>query len=81
MWVGGRTARSLRRAVELGDAWVPFLLGPEQVHAMLEEAKRSPAWEAREHPLEVVLWPEPAVDPFTEADAIRREASLSHDVL
>ena len=24
MWVGGRTARSLRRAVELGDGWVPF---------------------------------------------------------
>ena len=24
IWIGGRTARSLRRAVELGDAWAPF---------------------------------------------------------
>ena len=24
MWVGGRTYRSLRRAVELGDGWAPF---------------------------------------------------------
>jgi len=24
VWVGGRTRRSLRRAIELGDAWMPF---------------------------------------------------------
>jgi alkanesulfonate monooxygenase SsuD/methylene tetrahydromethanopterin reductase-like flavin-dependent oxidoreductase (luciferase family) len=24
IWIGGRTYRSLRRAVELGDGWVPF---------------------------------------------------------
>ncbi|KUI37367.1 LLM class F420-dependent oxidoreductase [Mycobacterium sp. IS-1496] len=30
IWVGGRTRRSLRRAVELADGWMPFgLRGPE----------------------------------------------------
>ena len=28
LWIGGRTRRSLRRAVELGDGWLPFGLGP-----------------------------------------------------
>lgn len=74
IWVGGRTRRSLRRAVEHGDAWVPFLLGPDEVRSMLAWAQRLPAWAGRDHPLDIVLWPEPAVDPFTEADRIRRQA-------
>ena len=28
LWIGGRTARSLRRAVDLGDGWVPFAIRP-----------------------------------------------------
>ena len=28
LWIGGRTARSLRRAVELADGWAPFGLRP-----------------------------------------------------
>lgn len=31
IWIGGRTRRSLRRAVELGDGWTPFGVTPEQV--------------------------------------------------
>lgn len=31
MWVGGSTPRSLRRAVELGDGWVPFGMTLEQL--------------------------------------------------
>ncbi|ASR36310.1 LLM class F420-dependent oxidoreductase [Prauserella marina] len=34
-WVGGRTRRSLRRAVELGEGWMPFGLAPERVRALL----------------------------------------------
>lgn len=37
LWVGGRTLRSLRRAVALGDGWVPFGLGPDELRAMLEK--------------------------------------------
>jgi len=74
IWVGGRTRRSLRRAIELGDAWVPFLLGADELRSMLEWGRNKEAWQRRDRPLDVVLWPEPAVDPFTEADRIRRQA-------
>lgn len=39
MWVGGRTARSLRRAVTLGDGWVPFGLRHDESAAMLARAE------------------------------------------
>lgn len=35
MWVGGKSFRSLRRAVELGDGWVPIGLSPDQLAEML----------------------------------------------
>jgi len=37
LWVGGRTRRSLRRAVELGDGWVPFGLSLDELRAMVDE--------------------------------------------
>ncbi len=38
IWIGGRTRRSLRRAVALGDGWVPFALGRDQLRDMLDAA-------------------------------------------
>jgi probable F420-dependent oxidoreductase len=76
IWVGGRTPRSLRRAVELGDAWVPFLLGPDEVRGMLDRARDTPAWAARVAPLDVALWPEPALDPLEAPDRIREQADV-----
>ncbi|MEX0664356.1 MAG: TIGR03619 family F420-dependent LLM class oxidoreductase [Acidimicrobiia bacterium] len=76
IWVGGRTQRSLRRAVELGDAWVPFLLGHEEVAAMLARAGDTEAWEARGTPLDVVLWPEPVLDVLADPDAVREQAAV-----
>jgi Luciferase-like monooxygenase len=35
IWVGGRTRRSLRRAVELGDGWMPFGLTTTQLAKLL----------------------------------------------
>jgi probable F420-dependent oxidoreductase len=75
IWVGGRTQRSLRRAVELGDAWVPFLLGRHEVAAMLARARDTRAWDARSEPLDVALWPEPMLDVLAEADAVRAQAA------
>lgn len=34
--IGGRTPRSLRRAIELGDGWVPFGLSADQLREMLD---------------------------------------------
>lgn len=35
VWVGGRTRRSLRRAVEHGDGWIPFGLNASQLNQLL----------------------------------------------
>jgi probable F420-dependent oxidoreductase len=66
LWVGGRTARSLRRAVELGDGWAPFGLSAAEMGAMLTHARDTDAWMARAAPLEIVLQNERALDPAGE---------------
>ncbi|MFI0446533.1 TIGR03619 family F420-dependent LLM class oxidoreductase [Actinomadura sp. 6N118] len=38
LWIGGRTPRSLRRAVRLGDGWVPFGLSCDELAVVLAEA-------------------------------------------
>jgi probable F420-dependent oxidoreductase len=63
VWIGGRTARSLRRAVELAEGWAPFGLAPERIAAMLTRARDTEAWDRRAAPLEVILWADPPVDP------------------
>jgi len=68
IWIGGRTARSLRRAVELGDGWVPFGLSPGEVATLLEQARATEAWQSRRAPLDVGLQPS-ALDPTTEPGA------------
>ena len=73
IWVGGRTKRSLRRAVEFGDAWTPFFVMPEEARDWLAEAKESAGWESRDSPLDIVLWPEPAADPLTEPETIAEQ--------
>jgi probable F420-dependent oxidoreductase len=74
MWVGGRTARSLRRAVELGDGWAPFGLRTAELGAMLARVRDTEAWAARTRPLEVVLQNEHPLDPSAEPDRVREQA-------
>jgi probable F420-dependent oxidoreductase len=64
LWVGGRTQRSLRRAVELGDGWAPFAVSPRQVREWLALAAKTDAWQQRATPLDVTLVTEPPVDPL-----------------
>ena len=75
MWVGGRTARSLRRALELGDGWIPFGLGRDELHALLETPALAAARRDRGQPFDVVLAPEPPLDPGADpgaaADTVR----------
>lgn len=76
MWIGGRSQRSLRRAVELGDAWYPFAVSPSKAAAWLGAAAETPAWGLRAKPLEVVLGPRRHLDPSAapaEAAAAVRE--------
>ncbi len=62
IWIGGRTRRSLRRAVELADGWAPFRLTAPEIAEMLDRAP------VRPDGFEVVLFPEPMPDPVGEPD-------------
>lgn len=61
IWVGGRTLRSLRRAVRLADGWMPFGLTPTAIRDMVEKVDVGPEFE-------VVLPTGHAVDPMAEPD-------------
>tara|TARA_B110000444_G_scaffold207201_1_gene201100 strand:- start:579 stop:1490 length:912 start_codon:yes stop_codon:yes gene_type:complete len=55
LWLGGRTLRSLRRAIEDGDGWAPFALTLEQTAEMIEKARQLDAWEKREKCFDISL--------------------------
>jgi probable F420-dependent oxidoreductase len=63
VWIGGRTRRSLRRALELGDAWAPFGLPPDVVAAHRAAVPGAAS-------LDVVLAPEPPVDPLADPEGV-----------
>jgi probable F420-dependent oxidoreductase len=63
IWVGGRTRRSLRRAIELGDGWIPFRLLLDDYRSIFADTEIKEALAARERPLEIILAPEPPIDP------------------
>lgn len=65
IWVGGRTLRSLRRAVRLGDGWMPFGLNASEVAAMLGRVDRPAGFE-------VVLPTGRAIDPMADPDGTER---------
>jgi len=71
IWIGGRTARSLRRAVELAHAWAPFALSRQELAMMLEQASATDAWKARGAPLEVIVQATPPLDPLGAPDDTR----------
>jgi probable F420-dependent oxidoreductase len=62
IWLGGRTARSLRRAVKFAEGWDPFGLSLEQLTVLLGRARAWPEWREREVPMELIFAPEQRVD-------------------
>jgi probable F420-dependent oxidoreductase len=62
MWLGGRTPRSLRRAVALTDGWDPFGLGLDELRSMIARVKEMPEWKARTRRFDFVLGLEQSVD-------------------
>jgi len=64
IWVGGRTARSLRRAVRLGDGWMPYGLSTAALTGMLGGLDLPAGFE-------VVLPTGRAIDPLGDADDAR----------
>ena len=77
IWLGGRSARSLRRALLFGDGWDPFRYGLEELEALLPEAREWPAWRERTEPFDIVLSPERALDVTTPAGRDEAVATLA----
>lgn len=61
--VGGRTRRSLRRAVELADGWTPFALGRRQVSELLDDVSPPAGFE--------VVLSTPPLDPNGDRERTR----------
>jgi probable F420-dependent oxidoreductase len=68
IWVGGRTRRSLRRALALGDAWMPFGHTLDELSALMSGAEMTELFQRYEaehgHGLEMIFAPEPPIDPL-----------------
>ena len=63
IWIGGRSARSLRRAVELGDGWAPFGLKRADLAAWVAASDLPEAFE-------VVAQPGGLADPASDLDSV-----------
>ncbi|BBY18286.1 LLM class F420-dependent oxidoreductase [Mycolicibacterium litorale] len=70
IWVGGRTRRSLRRAVELADGWMPFGLRGEALAEMLSAVDVPPGFDIvlPVGPLDPTAHPEEAARRLRELD-------------
>jgi alkanesulfonate monooxygenase SsuD/methylene tetrahydromethanopterin reductase-like flavin-dependent oxidoreductase (luciferase family) len=75
MWVGGRTYRSLRRAMELGDGWAPFGLRTADTGEMLARAR-----DVYGRTIDVVLQNEHPLDPLGEPDRVREHLQRFTDI-
>ncbi|MGH9274118.1 MAG: LLM class F420-dependent oxidoreductase [Acidimicrobiales bacterium] len=87
IWVGGRTLRSLRRAVELADGWCPFATSPVQAREWLDRMVLPDGFEVvlpPRRPLDPLGDPGQAADALAElveAGATNARVSFVHDSL
>ncbi len=85
LWIGGRTPRSLRRAVELADGWAPFGLRRDEMAGMLERARATEAWSLRQAandlpPFEVSLPSGKLLDPVGDPDTATSVLTALRDI-
>ena len=73
VWIGGRTGRSLRRALQLGDGWAPFGLLPPTVSELLKGVERPAGFD-------LVLAPEPPIQPILQPEQVRETVGRYEDI-
>jgi alkanesulfonate monooxygenase SsuD/methylene tetrahydromethanopterin reductase-like flavin-dependent oxidoreductase (luciferase family) len=76
IWLGGRSPRSLRRALRYGDGWDPFHLTLEQLRDLLTRAREWAEWQTRSEPFDVALSPEEPMALETQEDTERAAALI-----
>ena len=72
IWIGGRTRRSLRRAISLGDAWIPFGQSLDDLRTLRGDKEIAELLGARSAPLELIIAPEPPLDPLDDPTGTRQ---------
>jgi len=77
IWVGGNSRRAARRAVELGDGWIPFQVTLDEVRDRLAYMRTLPSFEQRAAPFEVVV-PGGPFD-LSERDRVLEEIAAYRD--
>ncbi len=73
LWVGGRTLRSLRRAVALADGWSPFAVKPAQVQEWLARVELPTGFEVE---LQPVARLDPIGDPGRTQEVLAETAAV-----
>jgi probable F420-dependent oxidoreductase len=73
IWVGGRTMRSLRRAVDLADGWMPFGLATSEIARLLGRVEKPAGFD-------VVLSTGRAIDPIGDPVGTARRLADLRDV-
>lgn len=73
LWVGGASARALRRAVELGEGWLPAAIEPELLRARLARWRSVPA------EFEVSARPPSPLDPIGDPSGTQRLVTAMRD--
>ena len=71
IWIGGRSARSLRRSLRYGDGWDPFHLDVPQLGTLLRRARDWSEWHARAQPFDIALSPEQPIALDQPSDTAR----------
>lgn len=68
IWVGGRTPRSLRRAITLGTGWAPFGLRPAEAALMLAHVERPDGFDValQSKPIDAIDAPDASADALGE---------------
>lgn len=67
IWLGGRTPRSLRRALGFADGWDPFGFSADQLAALLARARQWPEWQRRSEALDLIFAPDRLIEVTTAA--------------
>lgn len=82
IWLGGRTPRSLRRALIFGDGWDPFGLSLDEITNVLRRAREGREWKVRTAPFDLVLPIDERFDPTKpdERTALRDRANRYRDL-
>jgi probable F420-dependent oxidoreductase len=75
VWLGGRSPRSLRRALTYADGWDPFRYTLAELTKLLPAARRWREWRERKEPFDLVLTPDRLLDP-TDAGERREIVAL-----